>query len=167
MRPRIVPALLGLGLLIASPSRALSEEPKVIAEGSRVSLQYTLTLDDGSTVQTNVGEAPLIYTQGGGQLLPALEAELAGLQKDDQRKVDLSADQGYGPVDPELIQPVPLDMIPPEARSPGALLMAESQTGDQRPVRVVEVRESDILLDLNHPLAGQALHFDVKVIGIE
>jgi len=167
MRHRFTPVLVGLSLLISSPALAVGEEPKVIEEGSRVSIEYTLKLDDGSTVQSNMGEEPLIYTQGGGQILPALEAELAGLTANDTRKVDLSAEQGYGAIDPQAFETVPLDRIPPEARNVGAVLMAQNSTGDQRPVRVVEVREQDVVLDLNHPLAGQALHFDVKVVGVE
>jgi len=100
-------------------------------------------------------------------MLPALESQLTGLKAGASKKVDLSAEQGYGPVRPELFQTVETSQIPEEARQAGMVLMAQDANGQQRPVRVHEVKEDAIVLDLNHPLAGKALHFDIKVLTIE
>jgi len=139
----------------------------VIKDGSTVSIEYTLKLDDGSTADTNVGGEPLTYVHGEQQILPALEAQLAGMKAEETREVTLSAAEGYGPVREEGFQEVPLEMIPEDAREPGSRLVGQNQQGQPIHAQVKEVGEETAVLDLNHPLAGQNLHFDVKVLEIK
>ena len=139
----------------------------MIEHGRLVSIEYTLTLDDGSTADTNVGEELLVYTQGGGEILDALEEALAGLYVGDEKKVRILAEQGYGPVDPDAFDEVPLEEIPEDAREVGAMLVAEDAEGNERSVRIHEVRAGGVVLDMNHPLAGQALNFAVRILAIE
>jgi FKBP-type peptidyl-prolyl cis-trans isomerase SlyD len=139
----------------------------VIADGSRVSIEYTLTLADGAEVATNVGEEPLIYSHGAGEILPKLEEELLGLAVGDSKEVKLTADEGYGPVNDEAFRDVPTDQIPEEARNVGALLVTETPEGDELTVRVHEIDGNTTTLDFNHPLAGQALVFAVVVSAVE
>ena len=143
------------------------EETPVIKDGSTVSIEYTLKLDDGSTADTNVGGEPLTYVQGEQQILPALEAQLAGMKADETRAVTLTAEEGYGPVHEEAFQEVPLDMIPEDARKPGAKLVGQNQQGQPIHAEVKEVRDETVVLDLNHPLAGESLHFDIKILEIK
>ena len=140
------------------------EDANVIEDGSIVSIEYKLTLDDGTEVDTNVGKEPLVYTQGEGQIIAGLEKEMIGLALGDTKTVKVSAEDGYGEVKPEALREVESDQVPEDARKQGALLMAE---GHGAPIRVHEVREDKIVLDFNHPLAGQALNFDVKVVSVE
>jgi peptidylprolyl isomerase len=139
----------------------------VVEDGKTIQIEYTLKLDDGTVADSSEGREPLEYEQGASQILPALEAELAGMQVGEARSVDLTAEQGYGAVDDSLLQEVPLSAVPEDGREAGAQLMSEAPDGSRRVVRVREVREDVVLIDLNHPLAGQALHFDVKVVGVE
>lgn len=157
---------LAMLVIAASACWAAEEEVPVIAEGSSVSIEYTLKLDDGTTVDSNVGAEPMIYKQGGSEILPALEAALFGLAVGDTKEVKLTAEQGYGPVQQEGFQEVEIGMVPEDARSVGTMLMASAPDGQQQPIRVHEVREETIVLDFNHPLAGQALNFDVKILAI-
>ncbi len=139
----------------------------MIADGSQVSLEYTLTTDDGKVADSNVGAEPLVYTHGGQQILPALEAALVGLAVGEEKTVSLSAEEGYGVGDPELIQTVPASTVPEDAHEVGTQLLAESSEGEQHMVRVKEVKGEEIVIDLNHPLAGESLHFAVKVLAVE
>ncbi|MEQ8765783.1 MAG: peptidylprolyl isomerase [Planctomycetota bacterium] len=139
----------------------------MIQEGSKVSLEYTLKLDDGTTADTNVGGEPLKYQHGAGEILPALEEKLAGLGTDETKTVTLPPEHGYGPVDPSAFQEVAPDVIPEEARQVDARLVAQDASGAQRPVRVDQVHDDKIVLDLNHPLAGRTLHFEVKILAVE
>jgi FKBP-type peptidyl-prolyl cis-trans isomerase SlyD len=139
----------------------------VIEEGKQVSIEYTLKLDDGSTADSNVDGDPLTYEQGGGQILPALEKALAGMEVDETREVKLSPAEGYGEVNPEARQSVPLTALPEDARKEGTVLVAQDNSGNQQMVRVHQVGDESAVLDFNHPLAGQSLHFEVKVLGIE
>lgn len=139
----------------------------MIENGDSVSIEYTLKLDDGTTVDTNVGEDPLTYTQGSSEILPMLESALLGLAVGDSKEVKLTAEQGYGPVDPAGFQEVEISMVPEDARTVGTMLVASAPDGQQQPIKVHEVKEETVVLDFNHPLAGQALNFDVKVLSIQ
>jgi FKBP-type peptidyl-prolyl cis-trans isomerase 2 len=121
----------------------------VIENGHSVSIEYTLKLDDGTIADTNVGEDPLTYTQGSSEILPALEEALAGRAVGDTRKVKLTADEGYGAVDPEAFQEVEMDVVPEDARTAGTMLVATDPDGQQQPIRVHEVRDATIILDFN------------------
>lgn len=160
-------ALVACVSLPAVGSRAQDKEAVVIEDGRKVSLEYTLTLDDGTQADSNVGGEPLVYQQGAEQILPALEDELAGMAVNESKQVTLPPEKGYGEVNPELRQSVDADVIPEEARHAGAQLVSEDREGHRRLIRVHEVKDDKIVLDLNHPLAGQTLHFDVKVLAIE
>jgi len=135
----------------------------VIEKGKKVDVEFTLTLDDGSTVQSNVGGPPLAFVAGEGQIIPGLEAALQGTAARERVKVRVPPDQAYGPVDPKKVQEVPLDKIPEDSRKVGTLLSAQGFDG---PIRVAEVRPDVVVLDFNHPLAGKALTFDVFVLSI-
>lgn len=166
MRNALLAAAAALVFTVGAPLQAQEEAP-VVKDGSTVSIEYTLKLDDGSTADSNVGGEPLVYIQGAQQILPALEEKLAGMKADETREVTLSAEEGYGPVHPEGFQTVPLEMIPEDARFEGARLMGQGPNGEPIHALVKEVREDSIVVDLNHPLAGQKLHFDVKVLRVE
>jgi FKBP-type peptidyl-prolyl cis-trans isomerase SlyD len=146
---------------------ASTAPPGVVADGRRISIEYTLKTDDGKVADTNVGGQPLVYEQGKGEILTALEKALAGLKKGDSKQVVLPPEQGYGVVREDLRQTVPAEKIPEDARKPGAMLMAQAESGEQRPVRIHEVKGDEVVIDLNHPLAGQTLHFDVKVVDVQ
>lgn len=139
----------------------------MIEKGSSVSIEYTLKLNDGTTVDTNVGEDPLTYTQGNSEILPALELALTEDGVGDTRTVQLTAEEGYGAVNLEAFQEVELEMVPEDARTVGTMLVATDPEGQQQPIKVHEVREATIVLDFNHPLAGEALSFNVKILAIE
>jgi FKBP-type peptidyl-prolyl cis-trans isomerase 2 len=155
---------------LAAPGTG-AEEPAgdkaKVASGKKVSIEYTLRLDDGTQADSNVGGEPLVYEQGASQILPALEQALAGLSVNDTRHVTLTPEQGYGPVDPSATKEVALSEIPEEARRVDAVLIGVDAEGNQRPVRVQKVAAEKITLDLNHPLAGRTLTFDVKILKIE
>jgi FKBP-type peptidyl-prolyl cis-trans isomerase 2 len=153
-------------LLPLSASQA-QEKPLVIEDGRKVSIEYTLKLDDGTKADSNVGDEPLIYQQGAQQILPALEQELAGLHVNDTKEVTLPPEQGYGQPDPKFRQEVDAELIPEEARTEGTTLVSRDPAGNRRIVRVDKVLEDHIVLDLNHPLAGETLHYEVKVLEIE
>ena len=160
-------ALAACGGALAETAQDADEEKIVIEEGRTVSIEYTLKLDDGTVADTNVDGDPLVYTQGSGQILPALEKNLEGMTTEDTRSVHLSAAEGYGEVNEELYREVPPEQIPEEARETGQVLYGQGPDGQPFQVRVHEVREQTIVLDFNHPLAGQALNFDIRIVAVE
>ncbi len=155
--------------IVPTPTQAESpgETGITISDGHVVSLEYTLTLQDKKVLDTNVGEEPLIYTQGAHQIVPGLESALAGMKAGESKQVTVAPGDAYGEVDERRIQEVPIEHIPPDARKPGIALQGKDPNGRMvRPI-VKEVKEQVVVLDFNHPLAGKTLYFDVQVLDVQ
>ncbi len=155
-------SLLALVVLVTPPVMA-KEDSAMVEDGKQVSFTYTLTIED-EIIESNTGREPLVYIQGSDQILTALEAELEGMTAGDQKTVDLDAANGYGEVNDEAFQEIPLEQLPEEARVVGAMLQAQGFPG---PLRVSEIKEDVALLDFNHPLAGKDLSFDITIVAVE
>ncbi len=150
------------------PVQALTlKSASVVQDGSIVSIEYTLTDDAGAVLDTNVGKEPLTFIEGAGQIVKGLEKEMNGLKVGDQKKVQVKPEEGYGLPDKKAFHEIPRDKIPPEGQKPGAMLMTKAPDGRAIPMRVHEVKDKTIVVDLNHPLAGKTLNFDVKVKDIK
>jgi FKBP-type peptidyl-prolyl cis-trans isomerase SlyD len=161
---RVSALCLSLAAASAAHAQAGRFGPAVVEPGRAVALEYTVTRTDGEVVQSNVGGEPFRFVVGRGQILPALEAELDGLGVSDRRLIRLSPARAYGVIDAGRFREVPLGQIPLQARQVGAELTADGYAG---PVFVEEVRADTVLLNFNHPLAGQSLTFDIRVLSIE
>ncbi|MBA4137831.1 MAG: peptidylprolyl isomerase [Opitutus sp.] len=125
---------------------------------------YTLRDATGRVLDTSRGAEPLVCIEGAEQIVPGLEKELRAMQPGEKRQVVVSAEEGYGPRREDLIGRVPLAQLPVEG---GVKIGDQFQTGpDPRHspiVTVVGIEGDQVVLDANHPLAGQALHFDVEL----
>lgn len=139
----------------------------IVENGKVVSIEYTLTLDGGTKVDSNVGGEPLRFTHGQSEILPALQEALVGVAVGETKSITLTPEQGYGPVHEEAFHEVEATQIPEGAREKGIQLTAEDPEGNEHPIRVHEVRGDKIVLDFNHPLAGRTLNFDVRVVSVE
>lgn len=134
--------------------------------GKVVVVHYRLTGDDGDLLDSSEGQEPLTYLHGYDGLLPGLERGLEGLEAGQKSRVDLLADDAYGPHDPEAVIQATRDQFPDDMElAPGLEVAARSEEGTMT-FRVVEVSETGAILDGNHPLAGRNLHFDVDVIEV-
>jgi FKBP-type peptidyl-prolyl cis-trans isomerase SlyD len=135
-----------------------------IAKGSVVAVDYSLHLGDGEVVDASDPGDPLTYLHGAGQIVPGLESALEGLEPGANRKVVVPPEQGYGARDARGIQEVPRTAFPPDFDPrPGLELTAEGEDGEPVPFTIREVKPEAVVIDLNHPLAGATLHFDVTV----
>jgi FKBP-type peptidyl-prolyl cis-trans isomerase SlyD len=139
----------------------------MINKGKKVSLEYTVFLEDGTQIDTNIGDDPLVFILGSNQVFPALEQELLGLKVGDTKKITLRPEEAYGPVVPEAFREVDVESVPPQFRFVGAVLGVQDPSGGVFPIRVHQINEEKVTLDFNHPLAGRTLQFDVKVLGVE
>jgi FKBP-type peptidyl-prolyl cis-trans isomerase 2 len=150
--------LFGVSALAADADKDLR-----VADGVKVSLEFTLTGPDKTVVSSNVGREPMSYIHGKGQIFPALEKALAGMKAGEKKRVELLADQAYGVYDPSKKVTVERSKVPAEAKV-GSML--SSRDGGP-PVKVLELSEKSAVLDLNHPLAGKNVTFDVKIVNVE
>ncbi|HET7824718.1 MAG TPA: peptidylprolyl isomerase [Anaeromyxobacter sp.] len=135
-----------------------------IANGTVVGIDYSLHLGDGQVVDASAPGDPLTYLHGEGQIVPGLESALEGLDVGESKKVVVAPAEGYGEHDPRGVQEVPRSAFPagfdPKV---GMELTAEGQDGQPVPFSIREVRPENVVIDLNHPLAGKTLHFEVTV----
>ncbi len=136
-------------------------------KGTKISLEYTVFLEDGTKIDSNIGEDPLTFVLGSNQVFPALECELLGLAIGDTKKIMLKPEEAYGPVVQEAFREVELNAVPAQFRFVGAVLGVQDPSGGVFPIRVHQIREEKAVLDFNHPLAGKSLQFDIKVLDIE
>jgi FKBP-type peptidyl-prolyl cis-trans isomerase SlyD len=135
-----------------------------IEKGSVVGLEYRLHLGDGEVVDSSEPGEPLTYLHGEGQIVPGLESALEGLEAGTSKQVVVTPADGYGEHDPRGVQEVPREAFPADfAPEPGMQLTAEGPGGEVVPFSVKEVKPQSVVIDLNHPLAGRTLHFDVTV----
>jgi FKBP-type peptidyl-prolyl cis-trans isomerase SlyD len=162
-----IAATLAASAAFAQTPAPAPDKSGAVETGSSVSIEYTLKDEGGQVLDTNKGKGALTFTQGQRQIIPGLEREMIGMRAGDEKKVVVKPEDGYGPVMPNARTEVPKDAIPKEGLKVGTPLMARSGSGETRPVVVKEIKESTVVLDLNHPLAGKTLFFDVKVLGVE
>jgi FKBP-type peptidyl-prolyl cis-trans isomerase SlyD len=135
-----------------------------VGKGSVVDIDYSLHLGDGNVIDQSGPGEPLSYIHGEGQIVPGLERALEGLAAGDAKKVVVSPDDGYGPHDPRGMQEVPRDAFPADMKPEvGMQFTARGPQGEAVPFTVADVKLESVVVDLNHPLAGKTLHFDVTV----
>lgn len=135
--------------------------------GDTVRIHYTGTLDDGSQFDSSAGRDPLEFTVGGGQIIPGLDREIAGMKIGDRKTVRVACDEAYGQHDPAATQEVPRDALPPDLEiEVGKRLQAVTQDGRQITVVIAAVSDGSVTMDANHPLAGKDLIFDVELVEI-
>jgi len=154
-----------LALLAVTP--AIAQPKAAVEKGSSVKIEYTLKDDKGAVIDTNAGKDALAFTQGSQQIIPGLDKALLGMKVGDSKKVTVKPEDGYGNVDPKAEAEVPKTALPEGAAVVGTRLLARGQDGQPRPVTVKAVKDTTVVLDLNHPLAGKTLFFDVKIVSVE
>ena len=138
----------------------------IVEKDKVVTINYTLTGDDGNLIDTSVGKEPLEYIHGNGYLLPKLEEQLEGKNVGDKIKADLSAKDGYGEYNDKLVAEVPRDQFDTDMEiEVGMAFQAQTSSGPQI-VTVTKVTDEAVTVDANHELAGVNLHFDVEILGI-
>ncbi len=149
---------------------SVSEAPegRVVADDLVVSLAYTLRDDEGELIDSAPDEEPLEYIQGYGQIISGLEEELYGMALGDEKDLIIAPENGYGEYDTEATQIAPLDAFPQEMQIEIGLPVEIYGEDDDDPIEgfIADIYDDSVLLDFNHPLAGETLHFHVKVVGL-
>ena len=132
-----------------------------------VSMHYKLSDDDGNVLDTSEGATPLTYLHGAGNIIPGLENALKGKTEGDNVQVKVQPADGYGEVNPELVQVVQRESFQGvEKVEAGMAFEAQRQDGSAQRIVVTKVDGDNITIDANHALAGRVLHFDVDIVEI-
>ena len=135
--------------------------------GDTVRVHYTGTHDDGTVFDTSSGREPLEFTIGSGQVIPGFDSAVDGMSPGDSETVKIPAEQAYGPHREEMMLEVDRAQVPAELDPQvGERLEIKQQDGQSIPVTVTAITETLITLDGNHPLAGQALTFEIELVEV-
>lgn len=130
-----------------------------------VGINYRLTLDDGTEVDSTAERGPMEYLHGYGNLIPGLEKALEGREVGSELAMTFPPDEGYGSHDPARIVEVTKDQLGFEPEV-GTVVAARLPDGREQHLLIAEVEGDSVTLDGNHPLAGQNLHFEVEVASL-
>jgi FKBP-type peptidyl-prolyl cis-trans isomerase SlyD len=136
-----------------------------VAKHKVVTIDYTLTDDEGTVIDTSRGAEPLAYLHGTGSLIPGLESVLEGKASGESFKVSVAPEEGYGLRDERLKQVVSRDMFEGQEVEMGMRFRAQFG-GAEHVFTVVGVQDDVVTVDGNHPLAGVPLNFDVTVVTV-
>ncbi len=130
-----------------------------------VSMEYALTLDSGEVVDSSEGREPLTFIAGLGQIISGLEQALAGMTAGQEKDVTVAPEDAYGEHNPDLVEELPRSIFPPEVEV-GESYNMQTEQGASVVVYVEEVNDEVVIVNLNHPLAGETLHFHVKIVDV-
>jgi FKBP-type peptidyl-prolyl cis-trans isomerase SlyD len=145
----------------------MTETKLTVADDLVVSLDYSVRLSDGEVVASTEDREALEFLQGRGEIFPGLEGALYGMAVGDEKDVEVAPADGFGDRDPEAILLVPHDTFPSEATPQlGMRLVMRDRSGQAFEAYVSGVRPDGVLLDFNHPLAGETLFFRVKISSL-
>ena len=138
-----------------------------IAANKAVSIEYTLTNDDGDVIDSSAGGAPLVYLQGAGNIIPGLEKALEGKAVGEELTVTVEPEDAYGEYSAELVSTLSASMFEGvDQLEVGMQFHASAPDGQMQIVTIRDLDGDDVTVDGNHPLAGQRLTFQVKVVAV-
>jgi len=136
--------------------------------GDTVKIHYTGRLEDGTVFDSSLEREPLEFKIGEGQVIPGFEQMVVGMEPGQSKTETIPVDQAYGPRDEQMIVQVERTQLPADlAPEVGQELYVQQPGGYTVPVVVVDVNPTSIMIDANHPLAGENLVFDVQLVSID
>lgn len=140
-----------------------------IQPGSKVRAHYEGTLNDGTIFDSSYKrENPIEFQAGVGQMIKGFDNAVIGMEVGEKKTVTITSEEAYGPHNPEGIVSVPKENFPPDFKpEPETVIQGQNENGEPIQALVLEVREDGVILDLNHPLAGEDLTFVIEVLDIK
>lgn len=138
-----------------------------VNNGDTIKVHYHGRLTDGTTFDSSEGREPLEFEVGSGTVIKGFDDGVMGMKVGDKRKLEISAEEAYGEINPEMLVEFPTDQFPEDMKPEvGMRLNMTNGSGQVIPVEITEVKEESVILDANHPLAGESLVFDIELMEI-
>lgn len=139
----------------------------VVKSNDAVKVHYTGKLSTGEVFDSSLEREPLGFTVGAGQMIKGFDDAVTGMALNEKKTINITPEEAYGPVRPELMQQVPKEQLPADMTPEvGQTLVAQGQDGRETHVVIAQVEEAHIIVDANHPLAGKDLTFDIELVEI-
>ena len=139
-----------------------------VEAGNTVSVHYRGTLDDGTEFDSSRNsDETLTFEVGAGQMIPGFDAALPGMVVGDVKQITISPDESYGETNLEAITDIPKSSFPNDYEfTVNARVQGQNQAGHEVVGIINEVHDESVMIDFNHPLAGQALNFEIELVSI-
>jgi FKBP-type peptidyl-prolyl cis-trans isomerase 2 len=138
-----------------------------VKSGDKVKVHYHGKLTDGTTFDSSEGREPLEFEVGSGSVIAGFDSGVTGMSVGEKRTINIPVDEAYGQKQDDLMMEFPLDRFPVDMKPEvGMQLNMSNGAGQNFPVVIREVREDSVVLDANHPLAGEDLVFDLELVEI-
>jgi peptidylprolyl isomerase len=135
--------------------------------GDSVRVHYTGTFDDGTVFDSSAEREPLEFTVGSGMVIAGFDLAIAGMEPGQKKTVNIPAEEAYGPRSEELVAEIGRDRLPTDMELEiGQQLQVGLADGEQAVVLIVDLSETTVTLDANHPMAGMTLNFDLELVEI-
>ncbi len=139
-----------------------------IERNSRVTLYYRLGLTDDSVLEDNFEDEPMTVELGRGEMAEGLELALLGLREGEEQTIDIGPDLAFGYVDETLFRAIPRAEFDPELElEPGLIIEFATEEGETLPGTILDFDETEVRVDLNHPLAGQTVRYSVQIVAVD
>ncbi|MCK4533041.1 peptidylprolyl isomerase [bacterium] len=140
----------------------------VVSKGDKVKVEYVGSLEDGTVFDRSKEGNPLVFSVGSRQIIPGFERAVEGMKLNEEKKVNINVENAYGPRREDLVRDLPKSSLPEDLQvEKGKILRLKTEEGRVVMGKVVDIKEDNLAVDFNHPLAGKNLVFEVKVVGIE
>ncbi|MEJ7737324.1 MAG: peptidylprolyl isomerase [Chitinophagaceae bacterium] len=138
-----------------------------VKNGDTVKVHYHGRLTDGTTFDSSEGREPLEFEVGSGMVIKGFDDGVMGMKVGDKKKLEIPSEEAYGEINPEMLVEFPTEQFPVDMKPEvGMRLNMTNGSGQVIPVEITEVKEESVILDANHPLAGEALIFDIELMEI-
>ena len=149
-------------------SQAVADGKSAVKKGDKVTLEYKGSLDDGTVFDSSDRhKTPLKFEVGAGKVIPGFDQAVMGMKPGEEKNFTLQPSEAYGDRNPQLTQVVPRNQLPKDQEPKvGMMLAVGTPDGKQIPATITEVSAGNVTLDMNHPLAGKALTFDIKLVEV-
>jgi peptidylprolyl isomerase len=140
---------------------------ETVKKGSKVKIEYKGTFDNGDVFDSSEGREPLEFEVGKGMVIPGFDKAVTGMKVGESKDVHIACKDAYGEADSNRVQEIPRDKLPatPEPKE-GMMVGIGLPNGQQMPAKIAKVTAKTVTLDVNHPLAGKDLNFNIKVVAI-
>jgi len=139
-----------------------------IEKGNKVKVEYEGKLENGQVFDSSKGKEPLEFEAGAGNVIKGFDEAVLEMEEGQEKEFSIEPKDAYGEIKPELKQEIPREALPKDQEPKvGMGLMLSGPNGQQMPSQIMEVNDKKIVIDMNHPLAGKKLIFNIKIVGIK
>ncbi len=170
---KLLASLIGLLMIVLcftvsveGAEQSIKEDVPLVTDGKKVRVHYTLTVE-GNIIYSSRKHGPMEIQVGSRQAIPGFEKAIKGMKVGEKKSFEVSPEEGYGLENPKARQEISRDKLPPDIKpEPGMTLHASDKNNLPMPVKIMEVKKDVVVINLNHPLAGKTLKFEVEIIEI-